>query len=640
MLALLVALSLAGLVAGPLLAALGRRRALPASALDGLTLGLVPALILTYHLPHAIEELGAQALGWAALGYALLWITERRRHRVGEEVGREVAFSALAVHGLLDGAGLALAAAAGEDGAHRLLFAVAVVVHRLPEGLSLATRFLPSWGWRKLTARLGLLGALTVAGAALGQRWMDSLPHESFEAFIAFGLGVLLRLVVHAHGAPPRTQPARRLSAVVFLCGLVVALALPSPGDAHAHEPPIAASLGPLLAATAPAMLAGLLAAGLMRAFLPRPRARWLRGGAAPGQAVRGMVFGLSPRLFARGVVPAARPLLMTGAPAAAVVAFIIGARGIDVGSAMLSARLLGLPFAGLRVAGSALLAIAVALLVARVAVPVAATPEGSPDADAEPLLPLRARLRAALAEAVGPALDHVAAWYVVGIALAARIEASLDPSAASALGAPADVVVGALLAIPVAVCAQGATPLAAVMIHKGASVGAALAFLLVGPATSLPVLAMLKRSLGARAAAAFALGSVALAVALGLIANALIPGAAPTHAHDLVAHEPTTLERLCAAALGGLLLASLLRLGPRAWFGAMMAHDHDAPARGHDGHGAACGAHTSGAHHGREHGCDKRARARTSSAHLAGAHLDHGAQPGSIVAKGPAASG
>ena len=288
MLALVVALSIAGLAAGPLLVALGRRRALPTSALDGLTLGLVPALVLSRHLPHAVEEIGAQAIVWTALGYLALWLTEHRRRDTGEALGREIAFSALAVHGLLDGAGLALAVAAADGNADGVLFASAVVVHRLPEGLSLAARFLPAWGWRQLAARLGLLGLLTLLGALLGQRAMASLPHESLEGFIAFGLGVLLRLVVHTHEAPPRGARARAASAIAFASGLCVALALPSPEScftsAHASELSIAESLVPLFVETAPAVLAGLACAGLLRAFAPRALHRptgWLWWAAA-----------------------------------------------------------------------------------------------------------------------------------------------------------------------------------------------------------------------------------------------------------------------------------------------------------------------------------------------------------------------
>ncbi|WP_437722575.1 permease [Sorangium sp. So ce861] len=567
MLALVVALSLVGLAAGPLLVALGRRRALPTSALDGLTLGLVPTLVLARHLPHAVEEIGPQAVLWTALGYVALSLTEHRRRDTGEVLGREIAFSALAVHGLLDGAGLALAAAAADGGADGLLIASAVLVHRLPEGLSLAARFLPAWGWRQLALRLGLLGLLTLLGALLGQRLMDGLPHASLEVFVALGLGVLLRLVVHTHEAPPRSQTARSASAVAFVSGLCVALALPGEesffahAHAHAHgpEPSIAASLGSLFVATAPAMLAGLAAAGLLRAFLPHGATGRPRG----------------------------------GLPVAATVSLAAFAPALDVGGALLSLRLLGLPLTAVRVAGSALLAVLLALLVA--GAPGAAPRSVAPPAVAGAAASLGARLRAAAAEAAGPALDRVAAWYLVGLVLAAVLEATLDPAAARALGAPAGVVVSALIAAPVYVCAQGATPLAAVMVHKGLSVGAALALLVVGPSTSVAALAALKRSLGARAAAAFALSSVGIAVAIGLAANALVPAAAVPELHDLAAREHAPVAWICAAALGALLLSSFARLGPRAWFGSMLG---DAPAPGPadphapDAHAHRCDAH------------------------------------------------
>ncbi|WP_437810231.1 permease [Sorangium sp. So ce1078] len=585
MLALVVALSIAGLAVGPLLVALGRRRALPTSALDGLTLGLVPALVLARQLPHAVEEIGAQAVLWTALGYAALSLTEHRRRATGEVLGREIAFSALAVHGLLDGAGLALAAAAADGGADGLLFASAVLVHRLPEGLSLAARFLPAWGWRQLALRLGLLGLLTLLGALLGQRLMETLPHESFEVFIAFGLGVLLRLVVHTHEAPPRSRTARTASAVAFVSGLCVALALPSPESVfthtHASELSIAESLGPLFVETAPAMLAGLAAAGLMRAFFPRRALGWPRFGAALSQPARGMAPWPPLPSSPGGALPLARGLLPAGAPVAAIVALAALAPALDVGGALLSLRLLGLPLTAVRVVGGALVAVLSALLVARVAGPPGAAPRSSAPTAAAGVSPSPgARLRAAADEAVGPALDHVAAWYLVGLVLAAVLEAMIEPAAARALGAPADIVVSALIAAPVHLCAQGATPLAAVMLHKGLSVGAVLAFLMVGPATSVAALAALKRSLGARAAAAFALSSVAIAVVVGLVANALVPGLVVPDLHDLAAHEHAAVEWVCAAALGALLLSSFTRLGPRAWFGHMLGTG-DAPASG-----------------------------------------------------------
>ncbi|CAN97376.1 hypothetical membrane protein [Sorangium cellulosum So ce56] len=580
MLALVVVLSIAGLAAGPLLVALGRRQALPTSALDGLTLGLVPALVLTRHLPHVVEEIGAQALLWAALGYAALGLAEHRRRDTGEVLGREIAFSALAVHGLLDGAGLALAVAAAGSGADGVLFASAVLVHRLPEGLSLATRFLPAWGWRQLAARLGLLGLLTVLGALLGQRAVESLPHESFEVFIAFGLGVLLRLVVHTHEAPPRGARARTASAIAFASGLCVALALPSPEgsftSAHASELSFAESLGPLFIETAPAVLAGLAMAGLLRALSSSVVHRStgsLRGGAAPPRAARNLASGPPLPLCACGVAPRMQRLPRASAPVASAVAVVLCAPALDPAGALLSLRMLGLPFTAARVAGGALLAVLVALLVAGVARTngsITAPSGGAPPVVAGTVASPGARLRAAVAEAVGPALDHMAAWYVAGLLLAAVLAAAIAPAAARALGAPDDVLVSALLAVPAHVCAQGATPLAAVMIHKGLPVGAALAFLVAGPATHIAALGGLRRAFGARAAIASALFSVAFAVALGLVANAFVPLSAIPAPHDLAPQEHSTIAWVCAAALGALLLSSFMRLGPRAWFGGM----------------------------------------------------------------------
>ncbi|WP_437764383.1 permease [Sorangium sp. So ce281] len=580
MLALVVVLSIAGLAAGPLLVALGRRQALPTSALDGLTLGLVPALVLTRHLPHVVEEIGAQALLWAALGYAALGLTEHRRRDTGEVLGREIAFSALAVHGLLDGAGLALAVAAADSSADGVLFASAVLVHRLPEGLSLAARFLPAWGWRQLAARLGLLGLLTVLGAVLGQGAVESLPHESFEVFIAFGLGVLLRLVVHTHEAPPRGARARTASAIAFASGLCVALALPGPEScftsAHASELSFAESLGPLFIETAPAVLAGLAMAGLLRALSPGVLHRStgsLRGGAALPRAARGPASGPTLPLCACGVAPRMQRLPRASAPVAAVVAVVLCAPALDPAGALLSLRMLGLPFTAARVAGGALLAVLVALLVARVARTngsSAAPSGGAPPVVAGAVASPGARLRAAVAEAVGPALDHMAAWYVAGLLLAAALEAAIAPAAARALGAPDDVLVSALLAVPAHVCAQGAAPLAAVMIHKGLPVGAALAFLVAGPATHIAALGALHRTFGARAAVATALFSVAFAVALGLVANAFVPLSAIPDLHDLAPQEHSAITWVCAAALGALLISSFMRLGPRAWLGGM----------------------------------------------------------------------
>lgn len=596
MLALAVALSLAGLAVGPLLAALGHRRAVALAALEGLTLGLLPALLLVRHLPHVAEEIGPLAAAAAmAGGYAGLRLIDRWRHAAGERVGRGLVVSALAIHAFTDGAGLALASAAAQRGNHEgALLGLALLVHRMPEGLFLVTALLPDLGWSRTLARLGLVALATVAGALAGDGALSTIPHGAFEAFVAVGLGAMLAMALHAHAVAPPTPAAHRAGGVAFLVGVVAAVAIPGPAEllteAHPRELSVIESLGPLFIETAPSFLIGLLAAGLLHSYLPRKLTAWLRAGAPPTQALRGMVFGLPLPLCTCGVLPLSRRLLTAGVPTAAVIAFAIGAPELDVGSAALSLRLLGAPLTVLRMVGSAVLALVVALVVAAVARPRAA-PDDAPgsvvSAAVTPAPPPThgARLRAALGEAFGSTLDHVAAWYVIGLLIAALVEATVDPALAMGLPPPLDLVVSAAAAIPIYVCAQGATPLAAVMIHKGFSVGAALTFLLVGPATNVAILAVLRRHLGLRAAAAFALGSAAVGVLLGLVANAIVPAATAPEVHALVAHDHGSLEWIAAAALAALLLASLLRLGPREWFATMSLDGHDHPPGTRHGH-------------------------------------------------------
>jgi hypothetical protein len=57
---------------------------------------------------------------------------------------------------------------------------------------------------------------------------------------------------------------------------------------------------------------------------------------------------------------------------------------------------------------------------------------------------------------------------------------------------------------------------------------------------------------------------------------NATISPASVPEIHPLVAHDHAWLEWLCAGTLAAMLLASLVRLGPREWFANMAISGHD----------------------------------------------------------------
>lgn len=595
-----LALSVIGLLLGAALVTLGRRQALASAALDGFCLGFVPAVLALQMLPHAMGSLGARAIGLAALAYAALWWVDRRTHASNHAAshpfhpeagaGAGLLVPMLAVHGMSDGAALAVALSSRGVG---VSLAAALILHRMPEGLFIASSMLPRSGARKTTLALLALALSTIIGAALGQALLDAIPEELFDGALALGVGAMLRLAMHSHAPPPPNAVARGFAGVAFLGGVALALAIPDPGGLLRQSLPselsVQAALLPLFIETAPSMLIGVLAAGVVRTVLPAKLEAWLRGGGTISQALRGMVFGMPLPLCSCGVVPVAQGMLRASVPVAAVTAFLVATAELDVGGLVLSWRLLGAPLALTRVLAGAALALGVAVLVAAVAkrVPLRIPPKvvrrhglltapvrphAAPKPDAVP--PKAERSVSSVLRAAGESLDHVAAWYVFGLVLAAAFEAAVAPSALVRLVGAWDVPLMAVAAVPIYVCAQGATPLAAMMVHKGLSPGAALAFLLVGPATNVAAWGMLRRSLGARVAWSFGAASLVGAVALGVLSNRFLSAATLPEIHTLAAHDHHAWEWGAAVVLALLLGGTVLRLGPRAWLATMSPVD------------------------------------------------------------------
>lgn len=73
------------------------------------------------------------------------------------------------------------------------------------------------------------------------------------------------------------------------------------------------------------------------------------------------------------------------------------------------------------------------------------------------------------------------------------------------------------LISIPMYICATASTPIAAGLILSGVSPGAALVFMLAGPATNIATLMVVKKELGSTALAAYLTGVVVTALVMGL---------------------------------------------------------------------------------------------------------------------------
>ena len=131
-------------------------------------------------------------------------------------------------------------------------------------------------------------------------------------------------------------------------------------------------------------------------------------------------------------------------------------------------------------------------------------------------------RMRSGLAYAFGDLLGDIGKWLLVGIGVAGVIATLvpddffiryLDNEFLSLL-----IMLG--VGIPIYICASASTPVAAALVLKGLSPGAALVFLLAGPATNAATITVMSRYLG-KAATLVYLASIALcSLLLGWLTN------------------------------------------------------------------------------------------------------------------------
>ena len=117
------------------------------------------------------------------------------------------------------------------------------------------------------------------------------------------------------------------------------------------------------------------------------------------------------------------------------------------------------------------------------------------------------------------------------------------------------------LLGLPAYVCATASTPLAAVLIAKGLNPGAALVFLLVGPATNLATILVVGRMLGKTSAVLYVATIAVMSLVCGTILD-LIVGTLNVQVMSREVHEllPPWLLTAGAIVLGAFLAMSLGR--------------------------------------------------------------------------------
>ncbi|MFC1674100.1 SO_0444 family Cu/Zn efflux transporter, partial [Pseudomonadota bacterium] len=264
---------------------------------------------------------------------------------------------------------------------------------------------------------------------------------------------------------------------------------------------------------------------------------KWL-GGRGAGPVVKAALIGAPLPLCSCGVLPAAVGVRRDGASKGATVSFLIATPETGPDSVAVSYALLGPFMAIVRPVAAVLSAVFAGLLTMILTRgeenggegPVQDTPKSccsdSCSTEKPQDGPMVTRAWGGVRYAFTDILDDIALWLALGLVVAGVMGALIEPSALAEFGTglPAMLVMLAV-GVPVYVCATASTPIAAGLMAAGVSPGAALVFLLAGPATNIATLGVVGKDLGSRALTAYLVGIAAGALSMGYATDALVSG-------------------------------------------------------------------------------------------------------------------
>lgn len=571
---LILAAGIVALLLGPLIYRGVRHREAMLSLLDGFIFVAIAGLVLFYILPESIGHGGLWAILFALVGIFGPTAMEKLYDRAAHQTHTAALFLGLAgicLHALIDGA--ALAGSHNEED----LLPLAIVLHRLPVGLTIWWLLRPSFGLRTASSVLILASLMTAGGFFFGPILTAGLSSQGIAWFQALVAGSLFHVVLHqphreeddcgCHPVPARTrwyEGSGALIGIALLIFLIGGHSLANHGSGN-FSAGVWTTFWALALESAPALLLAYVMAGMMNAFLPRSSIHWMGRGSPWSQSLRGMAVGLPLPICSCGVVPIYRTLIRRGAPAGASMAFLVATPELGLDAILLSIPLLGTDMTLLRVAAAGLVAWLAGSLMGRL---MTSTPKTGPAAYSEDetaeQLPFLKRLSGGLRVGLGEVVDHTAPWILIGLMAAAIADPFLRAGWLASLPPALEIPIFALIGLPAYVCASGATPFVAVLLYNGISPGAALAFLLTGPATNVTTFGLLRQLHGRRVAAYFSTIIITLSIGGGYLVNALFPYAGQGMLAELSPETASPFQIICLLALITIYLLSMLRRGAR----------------------------------------------------------------------------
>ncbi len=350
----------------------------------------------------------------------------------------------------------------------------------------------------------------------------------------------------------------------------------------------IVADFWDTLAEMSPYLLFGFLVAGILSVLIRQQTVEKHLGGEGFIASLKAAVFGVPMPLCSCGVIPVSASLRRHGAGRGATTSFLISTPQTGVDSILVTYSLLGWVYAVFRpliAFASGLIGGVLVSLITRDQPDQAATPlseeahDHNPDHSecddescaTEPKATCseaccdtsRSKLARILHYGLVELPQDIGRSLLIGVLIAALISALLPAEALPGIlgGGIVSMLIMMAAGIPVYVCATASVPIAAALIAKGVSPGAALVFLMTGPATNAATIVTIGRVMGKRTAAIYMLTVAGCAIGAGLLLDAIytLP-AVSAMAHEHKGLLPMWFKHATAVVLLGVLGWALLR--------------------------------------------------------------------------------
>lgn len=281
----------------------------------------------------------------------------------------------------------------------------------------------------------------------------------------------------------------------------------------------------------APYLLLGFLMAGVLSVCVsPEFVGRHL-GGHGFGPVLKAAAFGVPLPLCSCGVIPVSAGFWRHGASRAAVTSFLLSTPQTGIDSIAVTYALLGLTFATFR----PIVALATGLLGGLLVMVFVQSNhagqagEATREACTESCCTSQGQrnvIRRAFEYGFITLPRDIGVALLVGVVIAGAIGALVPPNQWQPYlgGGVISIVLAMAVGIPLYVCASASVPIAAGLIHAGASPGTALAFLIAGPASNAATITTIWKLLGRRTTLLYLMTIALSAVGAGLVLDLLMP--------------------------------------------------------------------------------------------------------------------